>query len=146
MQYFNFQRLINRYMCNFQASYETEGYYNDKGDFEAGKVEIVELKGAIINHKESKIYRSEGTLTTNDKRLFMLEPLDSSLIGAKVIYNGNTYRIEDKSENAAYTGVWAYTLKWVSAFDEQPTPKECEHEVLLNELDTMIDESGVLDD
>ena len=117
LKYFDFVRLISKYRCSFKATYKTEGYYDDSGDFVDGDTIEETLSGAIINFKESKVYRSEGTLTAQDKRLFMLQPLKRPLLGATVIHNGNTYRIEDKSENAVFTGVWAYTLKWVSAFD-----------------------------
>lgn len=118
MQYYNFERLIKKYSREFTATYKTSGGgYDDKGDYISGEVVKETLTGAIINFKESKIYRAEGTLTTQDKRLFMLQPLKGALIGATVIDNGNKYRIEEENENAIYTGVYAYVLRWVSAFD-----------------------------
>ena len=78
--------------------------------------EKIDLEGAIISFKESKVYRSEGTYTANDKRLFMLKPIDDKLNGAKVAYEGKVYSVEDNTENAKFTGVYAYTLKFCSAF------------------------------
>lgn len=118
MQYYNFERLIKKYSREFTVSYEIDGGgYDDKGDYISGAVVKETLTGAIINFKESKIYRAEGTLTTQDKRLFMLQPLKGALIGATVIDNGNKYRIEEETENAMFTGVYSYVLRWVSAFD-----------------------------
>ena len=118
MQYFNFSRLINKYKSQFSAITLTDGYYDDAGDWVEGtKIKTV-LYGAVIGFKESKIYRSEGTLTTQDKRLFTLEPIDTALQGSKAIYEGGLYSIEDSTENAKFTGVYAYTLKYVSAFKE----------------------------
>ena len=37
MQYFNFSRLINKYMTDFTAITFSEGYYNDSGDFVKGE-------------------------------------------------------------------------------------------------------------
>lgn len=118
MQYFNFKRLIQKYQSEFKAITLAEGYFNELGDFvKGGKTETV-VYGAIISHKESKVYRSEGVLTVNDKRLFMLEPIDKALLSCKAIYDGNVYQIEECTQNAKFTGVYAYTLKYVSAFDK----------------------------
>lgn len=115
-QYFNFTRLINKYKSAFTAITLTCGYYNDAGDWVAEDQEKIDLEGAIISFKESKVYRSEGAYTTNDKRLFMLKPIDDKLNGAKVAYEGKVYSVEDNTENAKFTGVYAYTLKFCSAF------------------------------
>lgn len=118
MQYFNFSRLINKYKSSFVSITLADGYYNESGDWEKCETTETTIEGAIISFKESKVFRAEGTLTTNDKRLFMLQPLDDKLHGLKAIYDGKVYNIEDCTENAEFTGVWAYTLRYVSAFKE----------------------------
>lgn len=118
MQYFNFSRLINKYKSKFKVITLTDGYYNDSGDWVKGDKAETTVQGAIISYKESKVYRSEGTLTAKDKRLFTLEPIKKALQGSKVIYEGNVYSIEDNTENAKFTGAYAYTLKYISAFKE----------------------------
>lgn len=118
MQYFNFSRLIKKYSSNFTAITLSEGSFNDAGDWVKGEQAQTTVQGAVIAFKESKIHRSEGTLTTKDRRLFVLSPIDKALQGSKVIYEGNVYSIEDEAENAKFTGVYAYTLRWVSAFKE----------------------------
>lgn len=122
MQYYNFTRLIKKYSSEFTAITLTEGYYDDTGDWVNGSLSAVKLNGAIISHKESKIFRSEGALTEKDKRLFVFQPIDDKLHGAKVIhddYSGkNVYSIVDNVENSKFTGVFAYTLKYVSAFKD----------------------------
>ena len=118
MQNFNFSRLVNKYKSEFKTITLSDGYYDDSGDWVKGDKTETTVQGAVISFKESKIYRSEGTLTANDKRLFMLEPIDKALLSAKAIYNGNVYSIEDCTDNSKFTGVWAYTLKYVSAFKE----------------------------
>ena len=118
MQYFNFFRLIKKYSSEFTAITLENGYYDDTGDWINGDTVKTVLTGAIISHKESRIFRSEGTLTEKDKRLFTLSPIDNKLIGAKLIHDGNIYGLLDCSENATFTGVYAYTLKYVSAFKD----------------------------
>lgn len=119
MQYYDFSRLIQKYQTTFTVITVRDGHYDDYGDWVKGVEIKKELQGAIISHRESKIYRSEGNLTAKDKRLFMLEPIENALLHSKVIYDGNEYKIEDNVENAKFTGVYAYTLKHVSAFDEK---------------------------
>ena len=118
MQYFNFRRLIEKYSSDFKAITLTGGDYDDYGKWVDGEIKEVTLTGAIISHRESKIYRSEGNLTAKDKRLFTLEPIEEALLHSKVIYEGDCFSIEDTTENAKFTGVYAYTLKFVSAFKE----------------------------
>lgn len=116
-QNFNFTRLIEKYSVDFVAEIPSDnGYYDDMGEYVKGEAKKVELRGAIISHKLSKIFRSEGTLTGQDRALYMLKPLEKSLQGAKVIHEGKIYSIGDLHENSTFTGVWAYTLKYVSAF------------------------------
>lgn len=100
------------------AEIPSEGEYNEAGDWVKGESIKETLRGAIIAHRENKIFRSSGTLTSQDKALYMLRPIKNSLHGAKVVHNGNVYHIGDLLENSEFTGVYAYTLKFVSAFSE----------------------------
>jgi hypothetical protein len=123
MQLYNFKRLIRKYNSEFTLITLTDGYYDDAGDWIKGEVKETTLNGAVISFKESKIYRSEGTLTTNDRRLFTLEPVPNALKGTKAVVNGILYSIEDCTENAKFTGVYAYTLRYISAFNEKEKAK-----------------------
>lgn len=117
-RYFDFSRLIRKYSSDFVALTLSEGWYSDSGVWINGDVIKTTLTGAIINHRESKILRSEGTLGAKDKALYMLKPIDDKLQGAKVIHDDNVYSISDCLENAKFTGVYAYTLKYISAFKD----------------------------
>ncbi|MBS5724947.1 MAG: hypothetical protein KHW59_04095 [Clostridiales bacterium] len=117
-QYFHFERLIQKYQSLFEALTFTEGYYNESGDFISNTPIKTELQGAIINFAENRVYRSEGTLSAQDKRLFLLEPLEEALRTSQVVHDGKVYSITDCTENAVFTGVYMYTLKYVSAFKE----------------------------
>lgn len=118
MAYFNFKRLVEKYSDDFIAEIPAEGRYNDEGVFEKSAPKRYNLRGAIISHRESKVFRSEGTLSSQDRALYMLEPLENALHLAKIIYEGKVYSVGDALDNSGFTGVWAYTLKYVSAFKE----------------------------
>ena len=116
-QYFDFSDLISDYMNPFTVVTRSEGGYDDRGIWRDGQEQETEYTGAIIAFRESKVFRSEGVITAKDRRLFTLEALPQALVGAKVIYKGQEYKIDSELENAEFTGVWSYLLKWVSAFD-----------------------------
>ena len=116
-QYFDFSSLIREYSNQFTVIAHTESGYDEAGDWQDGQETRTEMTGAIIAFKESKVFRSEGTITAKDKRLFMEEKLPDALIGAEAVYNGQKYMIESELENAEFTGVYSYMLRWVSAVD-----------------------------
>ena len=116
-QYFDFSNLISDFENPFTVVTSPEGRYNDKGEWEKGGPERIELTGAIIGFRESKIMRAGGTITAKDKRLYTRQPLPDALVGAKAIYRGQEYLIESELENAEFTGVYSYLLRWCGAFD-----------------------------
>lgn len=118
MQYYNFENLVKKYSTTFTAIVPTDGGFDDSGDYQEQKPKKVNLQGAIIAHRESKVFKSNGAITQQDKALYMLEPLKKDLQGAKVQHDGKLYRIGSELENAAFTGVYAYNLQFVSAFNE----------------------------
>lgn len=117
-QYFDFTGLIRQHAVNFKVISNTESGYDEAGDWREGQDTCTWHTGAIISHKESKVFRSEGKITSRDKRLFMLQPLPDALMGAKVLHKGAQYMIESELENAEFTGVYSYYLRYVSAFEE----------------------------
>lgn len=121
MAHFNFTGLIKKYETTFTVISTSNGGYNDLGEWQPGTEEQTEMRGAIISLKEDKVYRSEGLLTSQDRELFMLEPLPGGLLGATVIYNGNKYKIQGTTDNSEFTGVSSYVLKFVSAFGGDST-------------------------
>ena len=117
MSFFDFRYLIDKYSTTFTAIIPAVGEYNDSGDWVDGTEQIQEMVGAIIAHRESKIFQSGGTITQQDKALFILEPITDALKRSRIIYDGKEYRIGDELENSKFTNVWGYTLKYVSVFD-----------------------------
>lgn len=116
-QYFDFSSLITDFENPFQVVTHTGSGYDAAGDWQEGQETITELKGAIIGFKESRILRADGAITAKDKRLFMRQRMPDALIGATVIYQGQKFKIESETENAEFTGVYSYLLRWVSVFD-----------------------------
>lgn len=118
---FNFYSLITKYGGWFDCISSKGGYVD--GEWEPGQKSVTRCFGAIVSLSESKIYQSGGTLTTQDRNLYMLEPLPASWKDCMVRYGGNQYRIETDSSNGneRFTRVYSYVLKWVSAFDSEET-------------------------
>ena len=118
-QYFNFNRLVEKYSKEFVAEIPSSGDFDDLGNYVENAPQKETLFGAIIAHRESKVFKSGGTITQQDRALYMLEPLKNSLQGAKIVYEGKYYSIGSLLENSEFTGVWAYNLQFVSAFDKE---------------------------
>lgn len=116
-QYFDFSGLIRNYSNQFTVITHSESGYDEAGDWREGQETRTALTGAIIAFTESKVFRSDGAITSKDRRLFTEEKIPDALIGAAAVYNGQKYMIESELENAEFTGVYSYLLKWVSAFD-----------------------------
>lgn len=116
-QYFNFKRLIEKYSTDFTVCVPSKDDFDDSGEYVKGTPTKQTFRGAILSHRESKIFKSGGTLTEQDRALYMLEPPPADLQGAELIHGENLYHISSKLENAAFTGVYAYMLKFVSVFN-----------------------------
>ena len=114
--YFDFCNIINKYSVNFKAIITVNKSFNDEGIY-LDTNEEKELTGAIISISDGKIYRSDGTLTSKDKYLFVFEKLP--IKDTEIIYSENRYRVEEEVENAEFTGVYQYILKYVSAFNKE---------------------------
>ena len=117
MKYFNFDALIDKYSVDFTVISTGEGHYDDMGEWVTGTEETTQKQGAIIGISDTKMYRSEGMLTAQDRELYMKEPLGCDYDKAHVAYNGNKYKVESQpNDNHEFSGVWGYVLKYVSAF------------------------------
>lgn len=118
IRYFNFEPLISKYSSEFNVISSNEGYYDESGDYVESEPTKKTMTGAILSLKEDKIYRSEGQLTSEDRQLFMTTALPDGFIGSIIVFNGNKYKVQQMIENAEFTGVWEYLLKYISAFNE----------------------------
>lgn len=122
-QFFHFTRLIQKYGSSLTVEIKKESYIDDLGDYVHGEPIIQEIFGAVLSVSERRIYQSDGAITTKDRQLFLTKPLESDLFGAKALYKGNHYSIEEDTENGDFTGVYPYLLKFVSAFDKKGVVK-----------------------
>ncbi len=120
MAYFNFNRLISKYSREFTVIVNSEGEYDAKGDWVDGEKREITMTGAIMAMSESKVYNSNGAYTSKDKVLYMTEPLSDALFDCDVKFLGNVYKIDStvEADDADFTGVYHYILKWVSVFEE----------------------------
>lgn len=118
MQYMDFSNLIRQHLTDFILITTSKDDWNTKGDFVKGEETRTTLNGAILAHRQNKVYRSEGTLTMQDRVLYMLTPLTDALKGAKILYKNKLYSVDSELENSEFTGVWSYNLKFLSAFKD----------------------------
>lgn len=107
---YNFTRLINKYKCDYTLLYHAEGKY-EGGLYKDGET-ITEIKtGAIVPISSKKIYQSGGTYSAKDKQLYSLTRIPKALLGAKVLYQGNTYSIEEDADYSEFADVFIYVLR-----------------------------------
>lgn len=116
--YFNFDNLIDKYSVDFTLLTKSNDDYDDLGDKITDSIEETQKRGAIFGISDTKIYKSNGVYTEKDKQLYAKESL-GKIDELYVIYDGNKYKVEQQPNagDMQFTGVCAYVLKWVSAFD-----------------------------
>lgn len=126
MKYFHFERLIRKYSTEFKVILPAKGSYDDSGEYVKGTKKTVTMTGAVLDIDERKLRSLNstqsartGTLTTKDKQLYMTSELTDDLTDVRVVYNGKVYSVEDEKENRIFTGVCAYILTYVSAFNKE---------------------------
>lgn len=114
--YFDFLNLIQKYSTEFTLITETKGGIDEYGDYQAGEKKETVMTAAIINFSQNKIIKSNGALSEKDLALYSLVELSDKLIGSTIIYKNNKYTLDSVLNNSEFTGVFAYKLKWCSAF------------------------------
>lgn len=124
MKYFHFERLIRRCSSTVTAVLPEKGEYVN-GEYVADKPKRITFNAAILDIDKKKIYGGVGgtqlgssgaTLTAQDKQLYVIGTLTDSIIGAKIIYEGKEYSVEQDTDNSKFTNFTVYILKYVSAF------------------------------
>lgn len=118
MQYFNFAQLVKKYERELTVIIPAKAELQKNGDWVKGEPKQITLKGAVIRHRQSKVYRSEGTLTADDCALYLTEQPNIELVGTTVISDNKKFNVESTLDNSEFTGVWSFNLKYVSAFKE----------------------------
>lgn len=121
MQYFNFSRLIRKYSRPFTCELKDVGGYDDLGEYVTPTDGVITMNGAIFSALEAKRYQPDGVYSEKDKILYTLTPINNALLGAEVIFKDNVYSVENSTgaDDAEFTGVYTYRLKWVSVFERR---------------------------
>ena len=112
MKLYNFTRLIRKYSTTFCLHRKQGGYVS--GKWEDGDTIVKEMRGAIVPLSERKVYSSGGAYTTQDRELYLTKALEAPLRALTVVWDGNTYTVEEGRNFEVYADVAVYTLKWVS--------------------------------
>ena len=117
MRLYNFKRLISKYSVDFTLLKTTSGSFVS-GKWVEGEANEIKMRGAIVPLSERKLYSYGGTYSTQDRELYLSEPLGSPLSAFKVVYNTNTYTIEESRNFDEFAGCAVYVLKWVSTNEQ----------------------------
>lgn len=115
MQYYHFERLIKKYSSEITAILPAKGEYVN-GEYVKNEEKRITFDAAILDIDRKKVYESGGTLTLQDKQLYVIGTLTEEIRGAKIIYKGKEYSVEQDTDNSVFTNFTAYVLKYVSAF------------------------------
>lgn len=116
MKLYNFNRLINKYSCDFTLVTRERGSY-DGGIYTAGAETETAMRGAIVPLSERKVYQSGGHYTSEDRDLYMRSPITEPLEDCRVKYKGKTFSVEEEQDFSEYADVWEYVLRRVSTDD-----------------------------
>lgn len=110
MKLYNFIRLISKYSVDFTLITPSKGEY-EGGIYVDGESESKAMRGAIVPLSEKKLYQEGGNYTAEDRELYMSARIDSALLGGRVLYKGNYYRIEEETDYSDYADAYRYTLR-----------------------------------
>jgi len=108
---FLFSDFIDEFKVTFVAANEqTEGHYDDNGDYIPGANIPVLMDGILLPLTENDLKYSEaGTYSTQDKKIYTLEPLE---IGQTINYKGVDYTIQSFKDYSDYADVYVYYARW----------------------------------
>ncbi len=118
MQIFNFTRLVNKYSKKITVITLSKDKFDSKGDLIKGEEKQTVMQGAVIRHRTSKIYNSNGVLTDDDYALYLTEKPKFDLIGSIIVVDNQKFKVQSKLDNSEFTGVWSFNIRYVSAFKE----------------------------
>ena len=113
MAYHDYTRLINKFSDDVTISIPSNGGYDKYGIWQENEPTEITIKGAVIAFKENTVYRSEGNIKAQDKRLLTVQPIDKALDGAIATHKGKKYSINQMSDNSQFTGCYSYLLSFI---------------------------------
>lgn len=107
---FEFADFVDEFRVDFTSFVQTEGYYNDDGDFVKGVEIVTPGYGIMLPLTQNDLRYSEaGTYSTNDKKIYTVDPL---ALGQEVEYKGSRYTIQSFKDYSDYADVYIYHARW----------------------------------
>lgn len=87
-----------------------DGYYDDYGDW----IESSETEETVFGlwqplSEDDVNYAEGGVYTSKDKKIYMRTPL---VEGQKVLFDGDTYTIQNFRDHTKYSDVFVYYARW----------------------------------
>jgi hypothetical protein len=110
MKAFEFADFVNEFKVSFTAYVESEGHWNDAGDWVEGGETPVSMVGILLPLTENDLqYAENGTYSVKDKKIYTTEQLE---LGQKVEYKGSSYTVQNFKDYSDYADVYIYFARW----------------------------------
>ncbi|MCY1690734.1 hypothetical protein OVA29_08700 [Exiguobacterium sp. SL14] len=107
-QYYAFKRLINKYSMNLPYTWTVDGQRDpETGEWLEGTVQTRTIQAAIFPVDKAVVYESGGRLTSANRLLYSLQPLDAR---GTVFHEGTNWRIEQMGDYTDFADFHRYTL------------------------------------
>lgn len=107
-QYYAFKRLIKKYSMNLPYTWTEDGHRNpETGEWVEGTAQTETISAAIFPVDKNAIYESGGRITSADRLLYSLKPLDAR---GTVFHEGANWRIEKMGDYTDFADFHRYTL------------------------------------
>lgn len=110
MKQFQFADFVDEFKVSFIAYTETDGYYNEFGDWIEGSKEPVGMVGIVLPISDDILRYSEaGTYSTKDKKLYTTVPLQVNQV---IEYKGDLYTVQNFKNYSEYADTYIYIARW----------------------------------
>lgn len=107
---FEFADFVDEFKVEFTVFTESEGYWNDAGDWIPGGETVTQMVGIMLPLTDNDLkYAENGTYSVKDKKIYTTEQLQ---LGQKVAYQGNKYTVQNFKDYSAYADVYIYIARW----------------------------------
>lgn len=107
---FQFADFVAEFYVPFTYFAQSDGYYNDDGDWVEGGETPEQSGGIVLPLSEDDMNYSEaGTYSTKDKKVYTTSPFEE---GQKIEYKGNKYTIQNFKDYSEYSDVYIYYMRW----------------------------------
>lgn len=113
-----FKEMIDENSVPFIALIESEGHYEDDGDYvEGGEPEPVEMVGVILPLSDDDLrYAEGGTYSVKDRKVYTTQALK---LGQKIQYKKTNYTVQNFKDYTDFTDVFIYLARWAGNEDSE---------------------------